>query len=87
MKEEEKDGSNNEKTMEELIEMIRSSDDIKIPENFVAINFESTYKIVQQIEFIVENINNDLEVFGMRISDSGLHCLHRIAKAYLIRLM
>jgi hypothetical protein len=39
MKEEEKDGSNNEKTMEELIEMIRSSDDIKIPENFVTINF------------------------------------------------
>jgi hypothetical protein len=42
---------------------------------------------VQQIELIVENINNDLEVFGMRVSDSGIYCLHRITKAYLIRLM
>ncbi len=46
MKEEEKDGSGNERTMEELITMIQSSEDIEIPGNFVTINFETTHKIV-----------------------------------------
>ena len=73
--------------MEELIQMIRLSDDIEIPGHFVTINFETTHKIVQQIEIIGENINNDLEIFGMKVSESGLYCLHRITKAYLIRLM
>jgi hypothetical protein len=36
---------------------------------------------------ISENINNDLELFGMKVSENGLYCLHRITKAYLIRLM
>jgi hypothetical protein len=41
-----KDGSKNEKTMEELIKMIKESEDIEIPGNFVTINFETTHKIV-----------------------------------------
>jgi hypothetical protein len=67
--------------------MIRQSDNIEIPGKFVTINYETTHKIVQQIEIISENINNDLEIFGMKVSENGMYCLHRITKAYLIRLM
>jgi hypothetical protein len=43
MKEEEKDGTKNEKTMEELIYTISKSNDIEIPGNFATINFETTH--------------------------------------------
>ena len=48
MKNEElKDGSDNEKTIEELIKLISESNDLDFPDMFVSINFETTLKITE----------------------------------------
>lgn len=53
---------------------------------FCAIDFKVVQRIAKSIEDIVDNINEDIEPYWLKVSEQGRDCLHQIAQTYIVRI-
>lgn len=67
--------------------MLKSSDDPTVIDKFCTMDFKVIQRIYFAIDSLVSKINDDVEVFSLRVDDAGSYNIHLIAQTYIVRIM